>query len=205
MIEAFREAGKSTYFSFLDVLHAICFDRSKYALIAAYTVERAEMFSSRILAELLANQKLAADFGAMAQRNNMSLSRFKAKDTTVQAISIGQNPRGLVAGPYRPDFVRLDDIQDQGRAKNPKIVHDAVNWVLMGLIPALAADYNLKIVATQVAPRDIVEQLREGGSERTAIQTLRTPLLDKNGRCVWPSNTVPNALLFTKDLRPQGL
>ncbi|MEM9423262.1 MAG: hypothetical protein AAF975_00560 [Spirochaetota bacterium] len=186
LIEAFREAGKSTFFSFLDVLHAICFERAKFVLLGAYTVERAEMFSSRILAELLANQRLSTDFGDLIEGAGSAQGLFKAGGTTVQAISIGQNVRGLVAGPYRPDFVRLDDIQGRKSAHNRKIVEEQVRWIVMDLIPALEEGYNLKIVATQVAPRDVVQLLREGGSERTSIKNLRTPLLDKEGRSVWP-------------------
>ena len=204
LIEAFREAGKSTFFTFLDVLHAILFERAHYILIGAYTVERAAMFSSRILAELLANQRLAADFapargatqalGASATVGDSSaastasaaMGLFKAKSTTVQAISIGQNPRGLVAGPYRPDFVRLDDIQSRKAAQNRKIVEENARWLFMDLLPALAENYNLKIVATQVAERDLVQLLREGNAEQAPVRACRTPLLDKNGVSIWP-------------------
>ena len=186
LVEAFREAGKSTYFSFLDVLHAVCFERAKFILIAAYTVDRAEMFSSRVLAELLANRKLIADFGDLVENSKAAVGLFRAKDSTVKAVSIGQNMRGLTAGPHRPDFVRLDDIQGRRSAHNRQIVAEQVRWILMDLIPALQDGYNLKIIATQVALRDVVQLLREGGGEYAAVKTLRTPLLDKDGRCAWP-------------------
>lgn len=192
LIEAFREAGKSTFFTFLDVLHAILFERAHYILIGAYTVERAAMFSSRILAELLANQRLAADFApargasAIVDNSSAAIGLFKAKSTTVQAISIGQNPRGLVAGPHRPDFVRLDDIQSRKAAQNRKIVEENARWLFMDLLPALAENYNLKIVATQVAERDLVQLLREGNAEQAPVRACRTPLLDKNGVSIWP-------------------
>ena len=37
LIEAFRGAGKSTFFSFLDPVHAILFNRARYLLISSYT------------------------------------------------------------------------------------------------------------------------------------------------------------------------
>ena len=192
LIEAFREAGKSTFFTFLDVIHAILFARAHYILIGAYTVERAQMFSSRILAELIANQRIAADFSPSDGNPTLeddargAVALFKAYGATVQAISIGQNPRGLIAGPYRPDFVRLDDIQSRRSAQNRKIVEENARWLMMDLLPALAEDYNFKIVATQVAERDLVQLLREGNPEQAAVRACRTPLLNKNGVSIWP-------------------
>lgn len=200
LVEAFREAGKSTFFSFIDCIHALLFGRARYMLIGAYTESRAQMFTGRILAELQANQRLIADFGTLVDpaRHKASIGLFElycANDlATVQAISIGQNPRGLVAGPHRPDYVRLDDLQDRKLAKNRRITEDRINWVIMDLVPALAESYNLKIVATQVCKRDIVEQLREGTADRPALKSYRFPLLDSQGHSTWLQQYSPKRI-----------
>ena len=54
----------------------------------------------------------------------------------------------FVHGQYRPDYVRMDDIQSRKRAKSRKFVRETIEWITQDLIPALDENYSAVIVAT---------------------------------------------------------
>jgi len=193
LVEAFRGAGKSSFFTFLDAVHKILFGSYKFMLFGSYTEDKSIVFTARILAELKYNQRILEDFGQIIQpsTDKSAMGEFAAKvgnrRVMVQSCSIGQDPRGLVAGAYRPDYVRLDDIQNRKRAKNPAWVKETVEWITTDLIPALAEQYNMIIVATPVRPRDVVHFLKEGTETRESVKAYSFPAINKSGKPTWPS------------------
>jgi len=194
LVEAFRGAGKSTFFSFLDPVHAILFARAHYMLFCSYNEDKSTNFSGRILAELKYNQKIAADFGTIIGKtiDYKAIGHFEARipdsghKTTIQAVSIGQDPRGWVAGSHRPDFARLDDIQNRKLARNRKNVENTLQWINLDLIPAMAANYNMIISATAVNNRDAVTELKKGSTTRNPIRAHRYPAQTTKGGPAWP-------------------
>ncbi len=191
LIEAFRGAGKSTFFTFLDSVYNILFGDYKFMLFASYTEDKSKVFTGRILLELKYNKRITEDFGRIINPllDFSAVGNFAAKvdgrRIMVMACSIGQDPRGLVSGAYRPDYVRLDDIQNRKRARNPEWVKQTVEWITADLVPALAETYNMKIAATSVRPRDVVHFLKEGAETREPVKSYSFPALDKYGKSTW--------------------
>jgi len=175
LIVAMRGAGKSTFFAFLTVIHAIVYGNARYIILGAYDADRAELMTARVLLELLYNPRLDSDFGAFfGDDRKPAVGFFAARCPTVpdvsvavQAISIGQNPRGLVWGAHRPDLAILDDIQSDKRARSKKWVAETLDWIFRGLVPALAAGYRLDILATYLHTKCVASILRNGGKMRT--------------------------------------
>jgi hypothetical protein len=130
LLMAFRGSGKSTYFTLLDPVHEIAYGKRNFMLFSSYNEEKSGRFTGRILAELLYNQRLKNDFGEFIPGGRRpALDNFAAnvpgsggKTVGVLAVSMGQDPRGFVHGPSRPDYVRLDGIQSRQRAKSRKFV-----------------------------------------------------------------------------------
>lgn len=122
LIEAFRGAGKSTFFSFLDTVHKVLFSDYHFFLFSSYTEAKSKVFTGRILIEFKYNERLIADFGKLVPEGSerSAIGDFILKDperkrrTKIMACSIGQDPRGLVSGPYRPDYIRLDGRSPRG-------------------------------------------------------------------------------------------
>jgi len=156
LVQAFRGSGKSTFFSLLDPIHEIAYGKRNFMIFSSYNEEKSAVFTGRILLELMFNQRLINDFGIFTLPGKpQSIKRFKVdvpasggKKIGVRAVSIGQDPRGFVHGPNRPDYVRMDDIQSRKRAKSWKFVRETIEWITQDLIPALAEDYSAIIVAT---------------------------------------------------------
>ena len=150
LLQAFRGSGKSTFFTLLDPIHEIAYGNRNFMIFSSYNEEKSGVFTGRILLELMFNQRLQNDFGTFILPNqHPGIKNFTAhvpgsggKKIGVRAVSIGQDPRGFVHGPNRPDYVRLDDIQSRKRAKSRKFVRETIEWVTQDLIPALAENYS---------------------------------------------------------------
>ncbi|MDR0877234.1 MAG: phage terminase large subunit [Treponema sp.] len=192
LLEAFRGSGKSTFFTLLDPIHEIAYGKRKFMIFSSYNEEKSAVFTGRILLELMFNQRLKNDFGEFIPKGrSTSLKRFKAdipgaggKTIGVRAISIGQDPRGFVHGPNRPDYVRMDDIQSRQRAKSRKFVRGTVDWVMQDLIPALAEHYSAVIVATPLNTQCVASTLEKGSDEINPVKTYKFPA-EERGKPAW--------------------
>ncbi|MDR0556318.1 MAG: hypothetical protein LBG43_00380 [Treponema sp.] len=192
LLESFRGSGKSTYFTLLDPVHEIAYGRRNFMLFSSYNEEKSGRFTGRILAELMYNQRLKNDFGDfIPEGKRPALDHFKAhvpgsggKTVGILAVSMGQDPRGFVHGPSRPDYVRLDDIQSRQRAKSRKFVKASIDWIMQDLIPALAGAYSCIIVATPLNTQCVASMLEKGSDEINPVKTYKFPS-EARGKPAW--------------------
>jgi predicted phage terminase large subunit-like protein len=192
LLMAFRGSGKSTYFTLLDPIHEIAYGRRNFMLFSSYNEEKSGRFTGRVLAELLYNQRLKNDFGEfIPEGKRPALDHFTAnvpgsggKTVGVLAVSMGQDPRGFIHGPSRPDYVRLDDIQSRQRAKSRKFVKASIDWIMQDLIPALADTYSCVIVATPLNTQCVTSTLEKGSDEIRPVKTYKFPS-EARGKPAW--------------------
>jgi predicted phage terminase large subunit-like protein len=192
LLMAFRGSGKSTYFTLLDPVHEIAYGKRNFMIFSSYNGEKSGRFTGRILAELLYNQRLKNDFGEFFEDGRRpALDHFAAnvpggggKTVGVLAVSMGQDPRGFVHGPSRPDYVRLDDIQSRQRAKSRKYVRASCDWIMQDLIPALAANYSCVIAATPLNTQCVASTLEKGTDEVNPVRTFKFPA-EARGKPTW--------------------
>ncbi|MDR2393825.1 MAG: hypothetical protein LBD93_06700, partial [Treponema sp.] len=191
LLMAFRGCGKSTFFTLLDPIHEIAYGKRNFMIFSSYTEEKSAAFTGRILIELMYNQRLKNDFGEFVQDHKQSLRQFEVdvpssggKTILVRSISIGQDPRGFVHGPNRPDYVRMDDIQSRQRARSRKFVRSTVDWVMQDLIPALGVDYSAVLVATPLNTQCVACTLEKGTDEVHPVKTYKYPA-EERGKPTW--------------------
>jgi predicted phage terminase large subunit-like protein len=161
-------------------------------IFSSYNEEKSAAFTGRILLELMYNPRLKHDFGEfVSEKKKPSLRRFTVdvpdsggKTILVRSISIGQDPRGFVHGPHRPDYVRMDDIQSRQRARSRKFVRSSVEWIMQDLIPALAEGYSAVIVATPLNTQCVASTLEKGNDEIHPVKTYKYPA-EKQGKPTW--------------------
>jgi hypothetical protein len=160
-------------------------------IFSSYNEEKSAVFSGRILLELLYNQRLINDFGVfIPQSRSAGIKNFTAdapgtgRTVQIRSISIGQDPRGFVHGPYRPDYVRMDDIQSRKRSRSQKFVRESVEWIMQDLIPALAEGYSAVIVATPLNTQCVASTLEKGSDEINAVKTCKYPA-EERGKPTW--------------------
>jgi predicted phage terminase large subunit-like protein len=192
LLQAFRGSGKSTFFTLLDPIHEIAYGKRNFMIFSSYNEDKSAVFTGRILLELLYNQRLQNDFGDFFLPNqHPGIKNFTAhipgtggKKIGVRAVSIGQDPRGFVHGPNRPDYVRLDDIQSRKRAKSRKFVRETIEWVTQDLIPALAENYSAVIVATPLNTQCVASTLEKGTDDISPVKTYKFPA-ESRGKPTW--------------------
>ncbi|MBN2536392.1 MAG: hypothetical protein JXB88_26145 [Spirochaetales bacterium] len=192
LLSAFRGSGKSTFFTLIDPIHRICYGKRRFMLFSSYNEDKSAVFTGRILLELLYNQRLQNDFGLFFPANrNPGIKRFTVhipesggKTVGIRAVSIGQDPRGFVHGPNRPDYVRMDDIQSRKRAKSRKFIREAIEWITQDLVPALAENFSAIIVATPLNTRCVASTLEKGTDDIKAVKTFKFPA-EKHGKPAW--------------------
>jgi predicted phage terminase large subunit-like protein len=192
LLQAFRGSGKSTFFTLLDPIHEIAYGRRNFMILSSYNEDKSAVFTGRILLELMYNQRLCNDFGIFFLPNqHPGIKNFTAhvpgdgaKKVGVRAVSIGQDPRGFVHGPNRPDYVRLDDIQSRKRAKSRKFVRETIEWITQDLIPALAENYSAIIAATPLNTQCVASTLEKGTDDINPMRTYKFPAESK-GKPTW--------------------
>ena len=192
LLQAFRGSGKSTFFTLLDPVHEIAYGRRNFMIFSSYNEEKSEVFTGRILIELMYNQRLHNDFGVFfPDGKRPAMGKFtvhlpgsSGKKIGVRAISIGQDPRGYVHGPNRPDYVRMDDIQSRKRAKSRKFVREAIEWITQDLIPALAENYSAVIVATPLNTQCVASTLEKGTDDINPVTSYKYPA-ESRGKPTW--------------------
>ena len=192
LVKAFRGSGKSTYFNFLDPIHSIAYGLRNFMLFSSYTEDKSGIFTGRMLLELQYNQRLKNDFGEFILPNRPASTKYfvaevpgsTGKTVGVKAISIGQDPRGYVQGPFRPDYVRLDDIQNRQRARSQKFVRNTIEWITQDLVPALAEGYSLITNATPLNTQCVASTLEKGSDDIAPMKTYNFPAVVR-GKPAW--------------------
>lgn len=136
-IAAPRGEAKSTLVSQLFVLWCIIRELKKYPVIIMDSIDQAYPMLEAIKAELEYNPRLKNDYpdicgqgrtwqmGTIVTRNNIK----------VTVAGSGKKLRGLRHGPYRPDLVVLDDIENDEMVRNPEQRDKLHTWLKKTVMP----------------------------------------------------------------------
>lgn len=135
-----RGHAKSTH---MDIFTPLCLMfQTKRLINFMVVVGKSEDSAIRLLgdiqAELEYNQRIIADFGTQKNAGDWQEGEFKTKDgVKFLACGRGQSPRGLRDREARPDYIVIDDLDDDELCRNEKRVHDLTDWVKEALFGSL--------------------------------------------------------------------
>lgn len=136
-IAAPRGEAKSTLVSQLFVLWTLIRGIKHYPVIIMDSIDQAYPMLEAIKAELEFNPRLKHDYpdicgqgrvwrmGTVVTRNNIKIS----------VAGSGKKLRGLRHGPYRPDLVVLDDIENDELVRNPEQRDKLQSWLTKTVMP----------------------------------------------------------------------
>ena len=152
-------------------------------LLVGKDLAAAKVLLSDLMAEFEANPQLLADFGPLVQRGTWAKGNFRTtKGGAFYALGKGQSPRGKRNGPHRPDYVVLDDIDDDEECANPQQVDKTVRWVLRALIPAMSVERGRFLMANNlIGPYTVLSNL----SENPEFEVSQVNALDADGNPSW--------------------
>jgi predicted phage terminase large subunit-like protein len=147
-IAAPRGNAKSTLVTQIFVLWCIVTGRKHYPLIIMDAMDQAVTMLEAIKAELAFNPRLAMDFpeasggGRVWQVGTI----ITANDVKVQAFGSGKRMRGLRHGPYRPDLVIGDDLENDENVRSPEQRDKLENWLKKTVLSLGPADDTMDVI-----------------------------------------------------------
>lgn len=107
-------------------------------LLVSKSEDSADRLLSDLQCELEFNTLLRSDFNIRIDEGNWSTGEFKTTDGILfMALGRGQSPRGIKNRGQRPDYIVIDDIDDDEMVRNQARVSQAFDWCLSALLGAM--------------------------------------------------------------------
>lgn len=130
-VAAPRGEAKSTIVSQLWVLYCIVTGQTHYALIVMDSIDQAYPMLEAIKAELEFNPRLMMDFPEICGQGRVwqAGTIFTRNNVKVQVAGSGKKLRGLRHGPWRPDLVVLDDVENDDNVLSPEMRDKLESWL----------------------------------------------------------------------------
>ena len=136
-----------------------------------------------IQAELQYNKRYIADFGAQYNAGNWQNGQFVTQDETAFfALGRGQSPRGLRYRESRPDYIVIDDLDDDELCKNDARVRSMTEWVKEALFGTLGAQGGRFImVGNLISKTSVLAEI----AKSNGVKVSEVNVYDKNGEPSW--------------------
>ncbi|HBS99181.1 MAG TPA: hypothetical protein DEB47_04795 [Citreicella sp.] len=143
-----RGASKSTHLSLGFALYCIVRGLKRYIIEICDVYEQAALLIEAIKAELTTNIRLQNDFpdacgqgrlwreGEIVTRNNVR----------IEGLGAAKKIRGRRHGPFRPDLVFLDDIENDEAVRSPDQRKKLWNWIYRAVLKVGPPDGSMDVV-----------------------------------------------------------
>jgi hypothetical protein len=188
-VAAPREHAKSTFFTFGVPLHDISFELRHFIMIISDTNDQAKGFTLPIKIELEENPRIIYDFGPQQGRTWRDSDFTTAAGIRVLARGRGEKVRGLKNRQYRPDRAVIDDFENDQNVRNPRLVKEAIDWLLQAMLGSMADGFSLLMVGNLFAPRSVLSQIVNAKDEDGEKPLYVSRIYDcyrEDGSPLWP-------------------
>ncbi|AIK14256.1 hypothetical protein GZ59_24590 [Pectobacterium atrosepticum] len=147
-IAAPRGEAKSTLVSQLFSIWCIVCGFKHYLVIVMDSIDQAYPMLEAIKAELAFNPRVEMDFPEVAGGGRVwqAGTIVTRNDIKVQVAGSGKKLRGLRHGPYRPDLVVLDDIENDEQVRSPEQRDKLDNWLKKTILPLGGAGAKFDVI-----------------------------------------------------------
>lgn len=155
-----------------------------FMVVVGKSEDAADRLLGDIQAELEYNQRIIADFGEQKPASgNWQDGEFKAAcGVKFLACGRGQSPRGLRDREARPDYIVIDDLDDDELCRNDKRVHDLTDWVKEALFGSLDVGRGRFImVGNLISKNSVLFNI----ANTKGVHLSKITAIDKNGEPVW--------------------
>lgn len=190
--EWYRGAAKSTHFDIMIPLwlKAQVVPTFHVMVLVGKSEDNAITLLSDIQAELQFNQRYIHDFGQQYNSGSWEEGEFVTKDgTAFFARGRGQSPRGLRYRNLRPDYIVIDDLDDDELCENPARVTRLTNWVKEALFGALDGGRGRFImVGNLIAKNSVLANI----AATDGVHVSQVNIWDKNGNVSWAAKWTPD-------------
>lgn len=180
-----RGHAKSTHFDIFMPLWLMFQPKRliNFMVVVGKSQDSANRLLGDIQAELEYNQRIIADFGQQKNLGLWTAGEFKASSgVKFLAVGRGQSPRGLREREARPDYIVIDDLDDDELCRNEKRVHDLTDWVKEALFGALDVGRGrFLMVGNLISKTSVLANI----AATRGVFVSKVQAVDKNGEPVW--------------------
>lgn len=180
-----RGHAKSTHFDIFLPLWLIFQPKRliNFMVVVGKSEDSAKRLLSDIQAELEFNQRIIADFGGQKNLGHWQEGEFTSQSgVKFLACGRGQSPRGLRERESRPDYIVIDDLDDDELCRNEKRVKELTDWVKEALFGALDVGRGRFIMVGNLISKTSV--LANIAASR-GVHVSEIKAVDKDGEPVW--------------------
>ncbi len=194
-----RGHAKSTHFDIFMPLWLMFQEKRliSFMVVVGKSEDSAVRLLGDIQAELEYNQRIIADFGRQRGDSSWQDGEFKAANgVKFLACGRGQSPRGLRDREARPDYIVIDDLDDDELCRNEKRVRELTDWVKEALFGALDVGRGRFImVGNLISKNSVLFNL----SKTNGVYLSRVRAVDRNGDPVWREKWTREEALAYRD------
>lgn len=187
-----RGAAKSTHLDIFIPLWLKCQEvkQLNVMVLVGKSEDNANTLLADIQAELQFNQRYIHDFGQQYNNGSWEDGKFVTKDgTAFFARGRGQSPRGLRYRSHRPDYIVIDDLDDDELCESPARVKRLTNWVKEALFGALDGGRGRFImVGNLIAKNSVLANI----AATDGVHVSQVNIWDKNGNVSWAAKWTPD-------------
>lgn len=189
LFEWARGHAKSTHMGCLIPLWILARGENvfRFMVLVSKSGDSAKGLLADIQAELANNEAYIQDFGIKADKGTeWQTGKFSLSDgTTFVSLGRGHSPRGLKKSGQRPDYILIDDVDDDQLSNNESRVRKAYRWVMGSLYGTMVAGRGrLIMVGNRFAKNMILTHF----SKIKDLYHTRVNIIDEEGKISWWQN-----------------
>lgn len=154
-----------------------------FMVIVGKSQDAATRLLADIQAELEYNQRIIRDYGEQRSLGLWTEGEFRTQSgVKFLAVGRGQSPRGLRDRESRPDYIVIDDLDDDELCRNPRRVEELTSWVKEALFGALDVGRGRFImVGNLISKTSVLASI----AATQGVHVSRITATDPKGRPVW--------------------
>lgn len=180
-----RAHAKSTHINIFIPLWLMFQPRRliNFMVVVGKSEDSASRLLSDLQAELEFNQRIIADFGEQKKHGSWLAGEFSTvSGVKCLACGRGQSPRGLREREARPDYISIDDLDDDELCRNPRRVEEMTAWVKEALFGALDVGRGRFImVGNLISKMSVLANI----AATPGVHVSEVKAIDRDGNPVW--------------------
>ena len=180
-----RGHAKSTHFDIFMPLWLMFQPKRliNFMVVVGKSEDSAQRLLSDIQAELEYNKRIIADFGEQKNLGHWQDGEFTSQSgVKFLACGRGQSPRGLREREARPDYIVIDDLDNDELCRNEKRVNELTDWVKEALFGALDVGRGRFImVGNLISKTSVLANI----AKTKGVHVSEIKAVDKDGEPVW--------------------
>lgn len=180
-----RGHAKSTHFDIFIPMWLKCQEARTFnvMVLVSKSEDNAKILLGDIQAELQCNQRYINDFGKQHNKGSWEDGKFITSDgCAFFARGRGQSPRGLRYRSKRPDYIVIDDLDDDKFCENEDLVTKATKWVKEALFGTLNVGRGRFImVGNLISKNSVLANI----ATSDGVTCTKVNALDSRGRVSW--------------------